>query len=105
MDRLLLRQLSKAARDLAQKNGLDTSFIVIIALVGALFLISVLITLLVWLRYLVAVGLITTSTVTAVRWRRGEIEGPSENAVQWLPVIDADDSTMLEHDLEVAEPD
>lgn len=105
MDRLLLIHLYKAARNSAQQSGLDPSFIVMIALVGTLVLISILITFLVWLRYLVAAGLITTSAVAAVRWRRGEIEGSSENVAQGPPAIYADDSTILEHDLEVAEPD
>lgn len=105
MDRLLLGQLYQAARRLARDSRLDPSFIVLIALIGTLFLISVLIILLVWLRYLVIAGLITTSAVTAVRWNRGQIEGLSENTGQEPPVIDVDDSTMLEHDLEMAESD
>ncbi|MCJ1262613.1 hypothetical protein MMC22_002483 [Lobaria immixta] len=104
MGRLLVRQLFKAARDLAQHSGLATSFVVMIALAGTLVLISVLITILVWLRYLVAAGLFTTSAVTAVRWRRGGIEGSRENSHE-APAIDADDLKMLEHDLDAAEPD
>lgn len=89
---------------MAQNSGLDTSFVVMIALAGTLVLISVLITFLVWLRYLVAAGLITTSAVTALRWRRGGIEGSIENS-HGAPAIDLDDLTMLEDDLDVAEPD
>ncbi|MCJ1429616.1 hypothetical protein MMC29_007531 [Sticta canariensis] len=105
MDWLLLEPLYKAARRFARNSRLDPSFIVLIALIGTLFLISILIMLLVWLRYLVIAGLITTSAVTAVRWKRGEIEIMSENAGQEPPVIDVDDSTILEHDLEMAGPD
>lgn len=105
MDRLLLGQLYQAALRLWRNSRLDPSFIVLIALIGALFLISVLIILLVWLKYLVITGLITTSAVTAVRWKRGEIEGLSESAGQERQDIDVDELMMLEHDLEMAEPD
>lgn len=105
MNLLLLKKLFKAAQGLAQNSGLDPSFIVMIALAGALVLISVLISLLIWLRYLVAAGLVTTSAVTAVRWRRREIRGPSENATQGSLAINADDLAMFEHGLDVPQPD
>lgn len=105
MNLLLLKNLFKAGQGLAQNSGLDPSFIVMVALIGALVLISVLITLLVWLRYLVAAGLVTTSAVTAIRWRRGEIRGPSESATQGSLAVDADDLEMLEHGLDVLQPD
>ena len=104
MDQVLLRLLYRRVRDLAQNSGLDSGFIVIIVLAGTLVLSSVLITFLVWLRYLVTAGLITTSAVTAVRWRR-RIEGSGDNSARGLPAVDADTLTMLEHDLDVEGPD
>lgn len=105
LNQRVLRHLYTTARALARKSDLDPSFIVMIALLGSLVLISVLITLLVWLRFLIAAGLVTTSAVTAVRWRRGGIEGSRENAAWRPPALNAVDLAMLECDLDVAEPD
>lgn len=98
MDLLLLRQLVKAAQKYRRNSRLDTSSIVIIALVGALVLISVIITFLVWLRYLVIAGLITMSTVTAIRWGRGDVPGLGQIAVE---ARGGDGMAGLEPDLEV----
>lgn len=104
MDQVLLRLLYRRARDLAQNSGFESAFIVMIVLAGTLVLSSVLITFLVWLRYLVTAGLITTSAVTAIRWSR-RIEGSGDNSTRGLPAVDADTLPMLEHDLDVEGPD
>lgn len=97
MDLLLLGQLFRAARRYVRNTSVDASFVVIIALVGALILISVVITCLVWLRYLVITGLITTSAVTAIRWKRGDISGLGHFAVE---IGDRDGPTVPEPNLE-----
>lgn len=70
MEPLLLAQLFKKAKNLAKRSDLDANLLLITGLVGSLVLISVIITLLVWLRYLVAVGLVTASVAAGIRWRR-----------------------------------
>lgn len=82
MDQILIAHLFKRARHLAKQSGLDTNLVLIIGLIGSLILISVIITFLIWLRYLVGVGLITTSVVAGIRWRRGNNAGITWNGEQ-----------------------
>lgn len=49
-----------------------------VALIGALVLLSVLITLLVWLRYLVMLGLAGVSVTMVLRWKTGKVEEEEE---------------------------
>ncbi|MCJ1375151.1 hypothetical protein MMC20_006385 [Loxospora ochrophaea] len=54
-------ELAHAARSLSQRTGVDPVVIVIAAMVGTILMSSVLITLLVWVRTLVLVGLVAMS--------------------------------------------
>lgn len=74
MDKPLILQLSKTAQSLTQQTSPDPGPILIIALIGALVLLSVLITLLVWLRYLVMLGLAGVSVTMVLRWTTGKVE-------------------------------
>ena len=74
MDKVLNRQLFKSSQHLAQQIGLDPDYVIVTALIGALVLLSVLITLLVWLRYLVMAGLVVVPVTILLRWRsQGEV--------------------------------
>ena len=73
MDKPLILRLLKTAKSLAQRTGLDPSSILMIALTGALVLLSVLITLLVWLRYLVGLGLVAVPIAGVLRRKRSAV--------------------------------
>ena len=64
----ILRLLSRA-HTLSQDLGLNFGTTLMITLVGALFLLSMLITFLVWLRYLVLAGLVVVPVTMVVRWK------------------------------------
>lgn len=68
MANLLLRKLLETARFYSKSTGLDTTFIVILVLAAALVVISVIITFLIWLRFLIGAGLIITTAYKAIRW-------------------------------------
>jgi uncharacterized membrane protein (DUF4010 family) len=93
----ILRRLSQTFHALAEQWGLDTSFVLIITLVAAYILITFLIALLVWLRYLVTAGLVTTSVVTGLRWRR-DVQGVMANNIDEVTSSDG-------HGLEVDDLD
>ncbi len=93
----ILRRLFDTCHALAEQWGVDTSFVLIITLVAAYILITILIALLVSLRYLVTAGLITTSVVTGLRWRR-DIQGAIANSMGEMTSSDG-------HDLEVDDVD
>lgn len=94
-----LGQVFEASQVLAQEWGFDASFLPIVgSLVAALILITLFISLLVWLRYLVVAGLITTCIVAGVRRKKKVVRGP----------ILGDGHGMISHDehgLEMEEPD
>lgn len=94
-----LRQVCETSQTLAEQLGLDASFLpVVVSLVGALILITFFITLLVWLRYLVTAGLITTCLVAGIRWNRQEVRGHTTGDVHR---VIGDDGRGLE----IEEPD
>lgn len=66
-----LRQVFEASQVIAQQFGFDAIFVPIVgSLVAPLILISLFITLLVWLRYLVMVGLISSCVIAGARRKR-----------------------------------
>ena len=94
-----LRQVFETSQILAEQLGLDASFLpVVVSLVGALILITFFITLLVWLRYLVTAGLITTCLVAGIRWNRQEVRG---HTISDVHRVIGDDGRGLE----IEEPD
>lgn len=60
----------QAARLQAQQTGIDSTYLLLGGLLIALITASVLITLLVWLRYLAAAALIITTAMNLLRWRK-----------------------------------
>ncbi len=83
MDKPLILRLLKTAKSLAQRTGLDPSSILMIALAGALVLLSVLITLLVWLRYLVGLGLVAVPIAGVLRWKRSAVADEGAGDAIW----------------------
>ncbi len=63
--------LFETARLQAQQTGFDSLYLLLGGLLAVLITASVLITLLVWLRYLTAAAVIVISVVSFFRWRNG----------------------------------
>lgn len=75
MEQMLFTYMSMKARDLAKKTDLDVNIILIAGFIGSLMIVSIVITFLVWMRYLMIIGLVITSVVAGIRWRRGDHMG------------------------------
>lgn len=73
----ILQQVFQECQVIAEQSGFDAHFLPVVAsLVAAVTLITALITLLVWLRYLMMTGLITFCVVSGVRRKRSQSRGP-----------------------------
>lgn len=68
-----LQRVFEASQFIAQQSGFDANLLPIVgSLIAALILISLFITLLVWLRYMVMAGLITVCVVGGIRRKKKE---------------------------------
>jgi hypothetical protein len=107
MDKPLIFRLFKTAKSLAQRTDLDPSTILMIALTGALVLLSVLITLLVWLRYLVGLGLVAVPILGVLRWKRSAVadEGAGDAISERAGGVEGLLSGLLEPSSEANEGD
>lgn len=75
MEQMLFTYMSMKARDLASRTGLDVNVMLIVGFIGSLMMVSIVMTVLIWIRYLLIVGLLITSVVAGIRWRRGDNMG------------------------------